>query len=113
MHRGLHPVVPGANAVDWGVAAVDVLHDVGFAAGRPWIDGDVVPQHPEGRPHSLGFRQHHAGFDSSVLEAEEALRFEARRSVDGAGGVLRDDVEVAVGGADVRIGAGGIAGAGG
>ena len=93
--RGLDPVVAGASHTDGRVAAVDVLHHIEFSAGGP-IDGrNVVTEQPERRPHPLRLRQHHLRLNASVLEAEEALRLEARRGIGcgPSGGLLRHNVQ--------------------
>ena len=114
----LHPVVSGrvppAGAAERRIGSIDVLHDVEFAAGRPVDGGDVVAQQPEGGPHTLGLGQLHLCLDATVLEAEQALGLEPRGGVNGGrgAGLLRDDVQVAVG-ADIGTGTGRVAGAGG
>ena len=87
--RAGDPIITGRRGADghrW-IAAVDVFHDVGFAAGWPVDGGDVVAEEPEGRPHTLGFGEHHARFDASVLKAEQAFGFEAGARAAGGEGL--------------------------
>ena len=72
-----------------------VLHDVDLAACRPVHRGDVIAEHPEGRPHALAERDFDARLDAAVLDSPEALGLDARGSIDTRGRILDVDVEVA------------------
>src|SRR4051812_7398796 len=55
----------------------DVLHDVDLAARRPSNSGDVVAQHPKGRPDALSVRNLYTCLKSPVPLCEEASRLQA------------------------------------
>src|SRR6266700_1966082 len=95
--RGLHPIVAGRRGAGMRgrIAAVDVFHDVEFAAGRPAEGGDVVAEQPESGPHSLRFGDLDARFDAAVHETEVALGFEAGGRIDAGRWLAREDVELA------------------
>ena len=59
----------------------DIFHDVYFAALRPAVRGDVLSQHPERGPHSLPSGNLDPRFKAAVGLREEALRFQASRSI--------------------------------
>src|SRR5207249_5582252 len=83
---------PVRAAVDRRRLAADVFHDVYFAAGRPTCPINIVPEHPESRPHALARGKLDAGFKAPLSLLKKVLALEPRRGV-----VARHTVRARVG----------------